>query len=65
MRESAEHLREGVMRYVVINEQSSRADIETALAALTDKAKRACIPSTLREVREDQDERLDLLIDAT
>lgn len=48
------------MRHVVINEQSTRADIDAALVLLTEKAKRACIASTLREIREDQDELIDM-----
>ena len=53
------------MRHVVINEHSSRADIDAALARLTAKAKRACIASTLREIREDQDELIELRAGAT
>lgn len=48
------------MRHIVVSEDSTRAEIEAAIVALTEKAKRACIASTLREIREDQDECIDL-----
>ncbi len=52
------------MRHIVITDQSCRADIEKAMAALTVKASKACIPSTLREIRVDQDECVGLWIKA-
>ena len=48
------------MRYVIVNEQSTRAELEAALVQLSEKVKRACIESTKRECREDQDECLEL-----
>jgi len=53
------------MHFVVIADDARRADIETAMATLTEKAHRACIASTLREIREDQDELVDLWLKAS
>lgn len=49
-----------VVRHILITDTSSRDEIEQAMAALTVKANKACIPSTLREIRKDQDECVDL-----
>lgn len=53
------------MQHIVISDKASRAEIEAAMAALTEKAAHACIPSTLREIRQDQDECVDLWLRAT
>lgn len=53
------------MQHIVITDQSCRADIEKAMAALTVKANKACIPSTLREIRQDQDECVGLWLEAS
>lgn len=52
------------MRHIVITDTSSCAEIEAGMVALTEKVRRACIPSTAREIREDQDECVGLWIAA-
>lgn len=47
-----------------VRDGATRAEIEAAMVVLTERAKRACIPSTLREIRVAQDELVGLWLAA-
>jgi hypothetical protein len=52
------------VRFLVIRDDASLADIDDALHALRDKQRRAVIASTRDEIGEDIDELLDLRSEA-
>ena len=48
------------MRFVLIRDDASLADIDEAIVNLRAKQRKACIPSTRDEIGQDIDELLDL-----